>query len=202
MAELKPQLELERCPHCSIDRPNLHQVTALETHNHASTNRRFWGVYKCSRCGGLVVAASVSQGGTVSEVYPQVTDVDTAIPGKARAYLEQAINSLHAPAGAVMLAASSVDAMLKEKGYKEGSLYTRIDKAAEDKVITSDMAKWAHNIRLDANDQRHADEAMTLPTPQDAQRCVDFALALGQFMFVLPARVQRGISNTNTPSNT
>ncbi len=200
--ELKPQLELERCPHCGIDRPNLHQTTYLDTMDHAKNHRRFWGVYKCSRCGGLVLAASPQDNGVVNEVYPQVADVDSAIPGKARAYLEQAINSIHAPAGAVMLAASSVDAMLKEKGYKEGHLYLRIDKAAKEQIITSDMAKWAHDIRLDANGQRHADEAMTLPTPDDAQRCVDFALALGQFMFVLPARVQRGISNARKPDNT
>lgn len=202
MAELTPQLELERCPHCSIDRPNLHKKADFDTQNHDQTHRRFWGIYKCSRCGGIVTAASASSEGTVSEIYPQVAEIDSAIPGKARAYLEQAINSLHAPAGAVMLAASSVDAMLKEKGYKEGNLYSRIDKAAVEHVITSDMAQWAHNIRLDANDQRHADEAMTLPTPEDAQRCVDFALALGQFMFVLPARVQRGISNASKVSTT
>ena len=68
-----------------------------------------------------------------------------------------------APAGAVMLAASSVDAMLKEKGYNEGSLYARIGQARDDHLITADMAEWAHEVRLDANDQRHADEAAALP---------------------------------------
>ena len=56
------------------------------------------------------------------------------------------------------------------------------------------MAKWAHQIRLDANDQRHADENAGLPTGADAERCIEFAKALGQFMFVLPARITRGIS--------
>lgn len=51
-----------------------------------------------------------------------------------------------------MLAASAVDALLKLKGYTAGSLYARIEKAAEDHVITQDMAKWAHEVRLDAND--------------------------------------------------
>jgi hypothetical protein len=40
-----------------------------------------------------------------------------------------------------MLSASAVDAMLKVKGYKSGSLYSRIDKAAEDHMITSEMAR-------------------------------------------------------------
>jgi hypothetical protein len=92
-----------------------------------------------------------------------------------------------------MLAASAVDSMLKIKGYKEGSLYARIEKAVEDQLITKEMATWAHEVRLDANDQRHVDEAAVLPTPEDAKRAIDFALALAQFLFVLPAQVQRGI---------
>jgi len=56
------------------------------------------------------------------------------------------------------------------------------------------MAQWAHDIRLDANDQRHADEAASLPTDADTKKCVDFAMALAQFLFVLPARVQRGLA--------
>jgi hypothetical protein len=108
--------------------------------------------------------------------------------------LKQAINTLHAPAGSVMLSASSVDAMLKEKGYTKGSLYTRVNKAVEDHLITSEMARWAHDIRLDANDQRHADQQASLPTESDAKKCVDFAIALGEFLFVLPARVERGLA--------
>ncbi|MDE0167307.1 MAG: DUF4145 domain-containing protein [Bryobacterales bacterium] len=117
---------------------------------------------------------------------------DEAIPGRARNFLDQAIESLHAPAASVMVCASSVDAMLKEKNYKDGSLYERIDKAAEDHLITSEMAKWAHEVRLDANDQRHADESAELPTQAEAKKCIDFTTALGEFLFVLPGRVARG----------
>jgi len=97
-----------------------------------------------------------------------------------------------------MLAASSVDSMLKLKGYMEGSLYERIEKAVADHLITQDMAKWAHEVRLDANDQRHADEAASLPSQDDAQRVIDFASALAAFMFVLPNRVQRGIDHAQS----
>jgi hypothetical protein len=94
-----------------------------------------------------------------------------------------------------MLAASAVDAMLKAKGYKDLSLYSRIDKAAKENAITNEMAQWAHSVRLDANEQRHADQAVPLPTSDDARRCTDFAQALAQFMFVLPARVQAGLTD-------
>ena len=121
---------------------------------------------------------------------------DEAIPDRARDYLNQAIESLHAPAGAVMLCASSVDAMLKEKNYKEGRLYERIDEAAKDHLITSEMAAWAHEIRLDANDQRHADESAGLPTQAETEKCIAFTKALGEFLFVLPSRVERGRKGT------
>jgi hypothetical protein len=115
------------------------------------------------------------------------------VPDRARILLQQAQESLHAAAGAVMLCASAVDAMLKIKGYIEGSLYARIEKAAEDHLITADMAKWAHEVRLDANEQRHADQAATLPDQQDAKRSLDFSNALAEFLFILPSRVQRGL---------
>ena len=41
-----------------------------------------------------------------------------------------------------MLAASAVDAMLKEKGYIDGSLYARINKAAEEHLIPESCTKY------------------------------------------------------------
>lgn len=92
------------------------------------------------------------------------------------------------------MSASAVDAMLKERGYSDGSLYARIDKAIADHIITEDMAKWAHHVRLEANDQRHADAGAPLPTKEDAERSLEFAMALAEFLFVLPARVTRGLN--------
>lgn len=192
MIFLRQQLELDRCPHCNVDRPTLSLLQPFETWDNSRTVRRYWGVYNCSRCGGVVAAASSHQQGEVAEIYPAPIRADEDLPTKARAYLEQAIVSMHAPAGAVMLAASAIDAMLKSKGLTEGSLYARIDKAATTHLITPEMAQWAHAIRLEANDQRHADSNADLPFPEDARRSLDFAIALGQFLFTLPARVARG----------
>jgi len=119
-------------------------------------------------------------------------EVTEELPTRAKEFLSQAIASLHAPAGAVMLTASAVDAMLKDKGYKDGSLNTRIEDAAKNHLITAEMAAWAHEIRLDANDQRHADDGATLPNTADATKAIDFGNALAQFLFELPARVARG----------
>jgi hypothetical protein len=190
------QLDLKRSPHCNVDTPTLWFVGQFETKDLSGSNIRKWRSYVCARCGGLVTAAARDWEEDVIEMYPSGTDVDSTIPDRARTFLDQAKNSLSSPSGAVMLAASAVDAMLKAKGLKDGSLYSRIDKAAADHLITVEMARWAHEVRLDANDQRHADEEVPLPQQADAKRAVDFALALAQLMFVLPARVQRGIEDT------
>lgn len=192
------ELALDRCPHCSIAHPRIARIWAGETTNHKNGNPRYWSTYGCGTCGGVVLAvAPKSQHGLgdITHIWPAQQVVPEELPERAKSYLSQAISSLHAPVGAVITAASAVDAMLKSKGYREGSLYSRIDAAAAAHVITQDMAAWAHEIRLEANDQRHADEDAPLPTATDAERVLEFAQALGQFLFVLPARVARGRGN-------
>ncbi len=191
-----PRLALLRCPHCQVAHPNLTRGAVFQTTSADGHHQRTWSLYTCATCGGVVTTAASGAGADIVEMFPTATTVDDALPERAREYLVQGYESLNAPAGAVMLAACAVDAMLKAKGLTEGSLYHRIDQAAAAHIITEDMSKWAHQVRLDANDQRHADEGAALPTAEDAQRVVDFARALGDFMFVLPSRVTRGLTES------
>ena len=167
------------------------------TRTHTGNNPRLWATYQCLGCGGLILAGAsgTDQSSLVNEVYPSLDAVEAEVPTRAARYLSQAIESLSSPDGAVMLAASAVDAMLKEKKYTDGTLYTRIRKAVEAHDITLDMEKWAHQVRLDANDPRHADVENPHHDEASAKRTVEFAKALAQFMFVLPARVTRGIKD-------
>lgn len=198
MPKLENNLIIKRCPHCNVDNPNLTQASRFITNSYNNGNQRIWVAYSCQRCGGVTTAWAYQNNPEIQQMFPSPVFVDSSIPAKARAYLNQAIDSLHAPSGAVMLAASSIDAMLKEKGFKEGSLYKRINKAVDDHLITKEMATWAHEVRLDANDERHADDEAVLPTEKDAQRTVDFAMALAQFLFVMPSRVERGIEDAKS----
>ncbi|MCH8197809.1 MAG: DUF4145 domain-containing protein [Proteobacteria bacterium] len=149
----------------------------------------------------MILAASVLNSPVISELYPHASQIDAAIPGRPREFLKQAQESLGQPIGSIVLSAGAIDSMLKERDLTEGSLYSRIDKAAEDHIITQDMATWAHQVRLDANDMRHADENTPLPELQDAQRCLEFAFALAEVLFALPARVTRGIEDSGAPSD-
>jgi Domain of unknown function (DUF4145) len=193
--QLGQQLPLERCPYCRIHRPNLSlHGSTIQTHEFGGGNPRHWGIYVCRSCGGLVVAwASSTTTQPIQEVLPKQDELSDEIPSTARKYLHQAQDSLHAPDGAVMLAASAVDAMLKAKGYQKGSLYSRIKEAAEAHLITPDMALWAHHIRLGANNPRHVDEDEPHATAEGARQAVEFAAALANILFVLPSRVTRGL---------
>jgi hypothetical protein len=82
--------------------------------------------------------------------------------------------------------------MLKAMNFTEGSLYTRIDAAVAAHVLTKDMGEWAHEVRLGSNRPRHADAEQPHVSPEEAKQSVEFAEALGFFLFVLTKRVERG----------
>jgi hypothetical protein len=189
-------LKLERCPHCSIDKPNLIAVfTPFNTIDDTGQFRRDWRIYVCKRCGGPILAGGPTGLG-IMYLFPDVQTVNDILPPRVKEYLKQAIESTFAPSGSTILCASAVDAMLKEKGYKEGSLYKRIELAVKDAIITPEMAKWAHQVRLDANDERHADDSATMPTVDDAKQSIAFTQTLGEILFVLPSKVTKGIEAT------
>lgn len=132
MPTLSESLVLDRCPHCGTANPNLRRNHYFETRDHAGQNQRMWAIYWCGTCGKVVTAWAANHNQPIQQFFPSFQGIDLEIPERPRAYLKQASESMHAPAGAVMLAASAVDSMLKAKGYVEGSLYARIDKAAAD----------------------------------------------------------------------
>ena len=192
--------DLSRCPHCAIAGPTLIKVGASED----VTNRRdggrpnYWAAYQCASCGSIITAQSYpttpgSNSRPVWRMFPSPRDAHEDLPEAARKFLQQAYETLHAPDAAAVMAGSCVDAMLKDKGYKDGSLYVRIDKALADNVLTQSMADWAHSVRLGSNRPRHADADQPHVSATEAQQSVDFAEALGQFLYVLTARIQRGI---------
>jgi hypothetical protein len=140
---LLKQLELHRCPHCAVVHPHLRQVYETYTEDHSKRNRRFWAFYVCESCGGIVTAAGAEREDEAVEIYPSAQQIDESIPDNAADYLQQALESIHTPAGAILLTASAIDSMLKEKNYTKGDLYSRINKAAADHLITEEMAVWA-----------------------------------------------------------
>jgi hypothetical protein len=188
---------LDRCPHCSIASPNFTRVWGSQgpTPRTDGSPPKWWAAYLCQSCGGTVVAKGQHGGpGFLGlEFFPVSRSAHEDIPETARRFLQQAYDTLHAPDAAAVMAGSAVDAMLKRKGYEKGSLYDRIDKALEDNLLTQGMADWAHEVRLGSNRPRHSDKDKPHVSVAEASQSVEFAEALGNFLFVLTARIERGL---------
>jgi hypothetical protein len=196
MPSLANHLKISRCPHCSISNPNLSGVISeFSTTEYNYSNLRYWRVYICGRCGGVVTAYCTDESRQVVKFYPEIETVNEALPPKVRTFMQQAIDSAFAPAGAVMLCASAIDTMFKDKGYMDGGLYSRINQAVADGLIPEKMETWAHGVRLYANDQRPSDFATSLPTVDEAKQTIEFTRALGEYLFVLPLKVEKGIES-------
>ncbi|MCP4320024.1 MAG: DUF4145 domain-containing protein [Hyphomicrobiales bacterium] len=93
------------------------------------------------------------------------------------------------PDASVVMSASAIDAMLKDRGLVEGSLYERIEKAVSAGILTQGIADWAHLVRLDSNKPRHADKDDPHMAPEEAQRAFDYAKAIAEILYVLPSKM-------------
>jgi hypothetical protein len=204
MANLaNPMEDIDRCPQCNTAKPMLVMESAFRDRERAIV----WASYRCRSCNDLVAAAGflpsynagyeltqqiASEAPFAMRILPEPVSVDDDLPERARSYLSQAINARHSPDGAIMLAASAVDSMLKARGYGSGSLCERINLAADNNLLTREMADWAHSVRLESNKPRHADLDDPHATLEEVDQSLEFVRALGQLLFVLPARIERG----------
>jgi Domain of unknown function (DUF4145) len=188
---------VNRCPHCSVAHPLLQLAWQSVTRGASGNSPTGWGAFICSNCGG-VIAARAQAGTNLNvaypyEIFPKPRVAHEDVPEPAKTFLQQAIDTLHAPDAAAVMAGSAVDAMLKNVGLIKGSLYERIDQALEKHILTTGMAEWAHTVRLGSNRPRHSDPETPHVSADEAQRSVDFAEALGTFLFVLTAQIERSI---------
>ncbi|UHG92531.1 DUF4145 domain-containing protein [Spirosoma oryzicola] len=194
---LDSTLKLNNCPHCWVDTPNLVSRHTLDTDSDEKDEPQKWGVYACVRCGGVILALSYPPSTEVIETYPSTEVVNQALPEQVKRFLGQAMRTLSTPDASVIMSNSAVDMMLKEKGYDDpkASVYHRIIQAVTDGLLTEEMGEWAHDIRLESNNPRHADLKAIPAELSDAKRCLEFAKVLGEFLFVLPSKVKRGLKN-------
>lgn len=188
-------LDLDRCPQCKTANPTLEYC-----YERVNENKEPSGIFKCSKCTNSVFIEHFFHHDAIEiNIYPSmISHVDENIPQSAARYLKQAIETLGSPDASIMTSASALDMMLQEHDLNAGTLHERINKAAEQHLITEDMANWGHHVRLEANDSRHPETEKTASTQEDAEQSLEFVLALAEILFVLPARVTRGLAQTQT----
>jgi len=137
----------------------------------------------------------------IETLYPSARSAAAEIPDPARHYLQQALETLHAPDAAAVMAGSAVDAMLKHFKLIDGSVYSRIDQAVSQHILTPTMGEWAHEVRLGSNRPRHADSENPYVSAHQAEQSVEFVEALGHYLFVLSSRVRKGIKEARVDEN-
>lgn len=205
---------VKRCPHCAIANPQMVEMwksKVIEDPDNSDRGKQ-WGAYRCSTCANLILAegeychrprdgVGFLPNDAIETIYPGTKSVAKELPASAKTYLEQAGNTLHAPDASVLMSGSAVDAMLKHLGYTEGTLYSRIDKAVQDHVLTVGMGQWAHKVRLESNNVRHADASRPHMTKEDAEKALEFTRSLGDFLFVLTAKIDAAVAASGGPSN-
>ena len=206
-----PLTGLDRCPQCGTAKPTLNLKGCVFDRDDVADHYQLpaWAIYQCTSCRDAVMfdvphmpfghdtrnlAGYINHSFQVyaEAVIPARGHDFSDWPERAATYMTQAVEVISAPDAAVMLAGSAVDAMLKEKGYADGSVYARIEKASKDSILTEAMSDWAHAVRLASNNPRHADLNAPHATPEEAKATIEFTIALGQFLFVLPAKIARG----------
>lgn len=199
MARLGNQLnDVGRCPHCSIANPTLNRTWQSQHHLERATPgpTSLWAAFHCTSCGSAVLAKGTpndqASNPVVVAIFPEPKVAHTDIPEPARRFLQQAYETMHAPDAAAVMAGSAVDAMLKILGLEKGTLYERIDQAVNEHKLTAGMGEWAHDVRLGSNRPRHADKEKPHVSEAEAQQSVEFADALGYFLFVLTRRIEKG----------
>lgn len=197
----QPLTGVRNCPFCGVANPTFIPLwtNGAPTLRADGGEKFLWSAQACTTCGHVVTVRAAPRSsnppvGDVLEIYPSPKLAHGDIPDVARQFLQQAFDTKHAPDAAGVMAGAAVDAMLKAHGYKEGSLYNRIDAALNDGLLTKGMADWAHSVRLGSNRPRHADEDRPHLTPEEALQSIEFAEALGNFLFVLTAQIERGLA--------
>jgi len=188
-----------RCPHCGVANPQLVRMYGSGQRFGRATQgpTSIWALYRCTSCGDGVSAkgdpTEAVANPNVVAIFPDIRSIDDAVPEIPKRFLRQAYETLGSPDAAAVMAGSAVDAMLKELGYTEGSVYARIDQAVNDNTLTQAMADWAHWVRLGANRPRHADKDAPHISAEEAAQAVEFADALAYFLFALTEKIRRGI---------
>lgn len=207
-----------QCPRCNRANPTLVRVIDPQTITFPRGDRSdlyFVSIYRCTTCERTVLAESVRGSHTgmpgeipVEYLFPTAQTVHPDIPVKPRQFLSDALTSLSAPSASIMASCSAMDAMLKERNIgrtdeagKERSLAKRIKDAVEAGVLTKEMSEWADKVRLDANDQRHADEDAELPTADAATNVFELADALAEILFVIPAKLKKAEPEEDSASD-
>ncbi len=189
---IKQLVDIECCPRCGINNPHisLRYSPSKPATAHGTGEQSWWAFYSCESCAKPinVKAVQLQKGSPIWDLFvdPKPWTPFASLPCEAKRYMKQARNTLSSPDASLLMSASCVDAMLKHLGLEKGSLYKRIEEAVQEGLITNEMSRWGHLVRLEANSVRHADKGKE-PTIEDAEQSFLFSEKLAEILFHIPS---------------
>jgi hypothetical protein len=196
------------CPYCSAEKS---AFISQSDYPHPLEKNTFWMFFKCPACHGGIAVSGVSKprdvlGSTRTpqecdgdihdyferiKVFPRKTPVScpTGIPeGIARLYIraEEAIRRGDTDSASILIRKALEGALKLKFNAIEGSLCHRIEELKITHKLTSELAAWAHEIRLDGNQAAHD---LTKPGFEETKELKQFLHVFLLHTFTLPAMI-------------
>lgn len=143
----------------------------------------------CGFCNKTVLA-EFGEEGNFLRVHPSPPEPPENLPETVGRYFEQGVDSLfqnYDAAGAMFRTTLETALKIKFPKTKAINLKDRINKAVEQGNLTSDLAAWAHEIRLGGNDAVHEEPL----SEEEAQDLCDFTELVLLYLFTLPEKLAR-----------
>ena len=172
------------CPWCGVLTPPRPEWDATE-----------WKTIRCLECSNVTLL-HFKQGHAEPDLYPSSpkASADHRIPSPIRDDFIEAQKdfSIGSHKSAVVMCRRALQAAAVEKGATKGKkLWEQIDELANQHVIIPEMAKMAHQIRLEGNIGAHPDEdGLEDIAKDDATEVIDFTEAFLAAIYVIPRKVE------------
>lgn len=162
--------------------------------------------YKCDECGRGSVGIAQSRGSASNpdrwiDNHAELVWHPAAAAGKDFPDVPEHIGStadeahrclsIGAHRGAIALARAVVEATAKAHGITSGNLEMKIEKLADQRVISDAMKDAAHEIRFAGNEVAHGDLAEEPITREDAEEVLELMEAMLKRVYEEPAQVAR-----------
>lgn len=184
------------CPHCGTS----HVAFELVQESWLPHSSRWQACARCNRCSGFVVLefeegpdeddSPISPSGWnptefhIEKMHPASdAEIPLYLPEDVKRFYSQGVdNAPTNPDAAGIMFRKTLEAVLRDKcATATGGLFKRIDHAAEVGILTADLARYAHTIRLEGNEAAHGtyDKA-------DAQRLHSLVKLVLQYVYTLP----------------
>lgn len=170
------------CPYC-------HRFTHLEVKSSFGNMHGDWDTAECNACHKVVLMNRNTQ---VIYPNPLPREVDAKIKESIKKDFEEALQcfSVNAYRAVAIMARRALQSVCLDKGAEEDdNLNKQIDWLHEQRVITSDLQLWAHEVRFVGNSAAHPRKPNE-DTPVSKEDADDILKLLEQFcqvLYVAPA---------------